>query len=156
MLSLDSRRYQIPRRVDSGWEVEAENETRIIRQPFNYTLYSLKFRGVHYEGKYTFIYDGNSVRPTYRTLRVYGAEQLQPIISALSRKRKRCQESGVSEAEEERRDGRIEWFRATFTSEVEGQLRLVSEFEAKMIRAGLRAKGEWDRDAENIYRKYYI
>lgn len=84
MLSLDDKYYQIPGKSEGGWMLQGMRETRWIEQPFHYTMHGFTFRGVKYEGKFTFVYDGNSVRPNARTLRLYGAEMLQPIVSALS------------------------------------------------------------------------
>lgn len=83
MLSVSNSLYELPSydaSVDK-WLLQSRKspDECLIARTFNYTL----FDG---DGKYTFIYDGKSVKPTPRTLRVYGADHLQPIVSKLARK----------------------------------------------------------------------
>jgi len=90
MWAINSARHLPPVKSPSGngWIV-AERKTddhgglKIIAQtsrldPFNYTF------KLHDGERLTFVYDGASVKPMYRTLRKYGAEALQPIVARLA------------------------------------------------------------------------
>lgn len=92
MLSLDSGEYMIPRRVvvdgqHRGWYLFAVSggmATRIVKA-FNYTILpetSIGNRVVTERLSFTYTEDGN-IKPTPRTLRIVGAEQLSPLIRYL-------------------------------------------------------------------------
>lgn len=82
MLALSSKQYFLPIRVEEcgniSWYLDdRRGGTTVIATQFTYTVFD--------EGdKLGFIYDGVHVRPTYRTLRRYGANVLQFAISRLS------------------------------------------------------------------------
>lgn len=153
MLSLDSKRYQIPRKVAQGWKLVAENETRIIEDTFSYTFVSgLTLSGVGYEGKYTFIYDGDSVKPNARTLRIFGAEKLQPIVSVLANRKEREQEHSVNKENSSRFGSYSQWA-AEFWDRYSNQW--MSRDKALLKRTNFRDMGVWTRDAEAWFNEIY-
>lgn len=92
MVSLDSADYSLPRRVKlkngvSAWQVNSRRafEFRILEE-FNFTILAsdLVVLGLGHEEKLTFVYRPNgNIKAAPRTLRVYGAQYLGPIISKL-------------------------------------------------------------------------
>lgn len=94
MLAVNGKEYLVPvKTVDSdggvAWKLVhhefsgATADDYTIAKRFNYT------QGTGSE-RVTFTYDAASVKPNPRTLRVYGAEQLQRLVSALALNEKRC------------------------------------------------------------------
>lgn len=94
MWAIDSETYTLPIQDGSGsgdqmkWKiyevVPGEEESHgtivgeIIRKEFVYTMIHRATRE-----KMSFIYSGDSVKPTLKTLKKYGAEALQPVVSFL-------------------------------------------------------------------------
>lgn len=83
MLSVSNSLYEQPSFDASAdkWLLQSRMspDECLIARTFNYTI-------IDGDSKYTFIFDGKSVKPTPRTLRVYGADYLQPLVSKLARK----------------------------------------------------------------------
>lgn len=85
MLAISSDRYKVPRRaVDNEhqvqWMIEPINGSRngvLIAYQFTYTFVEGPFKA-------SFTYDRTSVKPSPRTLRVYGADALKDFVSRLS------------------------------------------------------------------------
>jgi hypothetical protein len=107
MLAVDSRMYKVPERIGTGWRLESLGDSKdvILVDRFKWTLvegHRLETSwGDEIEGRATFEYDCNSVKPSVRTLRVYGADYLRPIISYLSsRKFSAPMEEGKSDGVE--------------------------------------------------------
>jgi hypothetical protein len=90
MLAMSDRYYYVPRRYDTEtdtvWIINRigsseENPDYTVASNFNYTAL------VYIDGKLerlTFEYHGRSVRPSIRTLRKFGSEFINPLISKLS------------------------------------------------------------------------
>jgi hypothetical protein len=94
MLAVNGKEYLVPvKTVDSdggvAWKLihhelsGATADDYTIAKRFNYT------QGNGSE-RVTFTYDAASVKPNPRTLRVYGAEQLQRLVSALALNEGKC------------------------------------------------------------------
>jgi hypothetical protein len=89
MLSVSSSKYFVPVRhkLPNGqmtWAlVRHEANDMMIATSFNYTFKVLKTRQGDSD-RATLVYDGTSVKPTPRTLRVYGTDWCQKIVSIMS------------------------------------------------------------------------
>lgn len=87
MLAVSDGKYELPVKQTSPdgevyWIIRSRTHNDVTRaKRFNFTLLT----GADAEtDRMTFTYDGNSVKPTARTLRKHGAAKLQPIVSRLS------------------------------------------------------------------------
>jgi len=95
MLSVSNVDYAPPIRIFNedgslmGWLLEGkgsrEGEDLQIgsQKPFNYTIIPLGSVGI--KERLTFMYDGLSVKPSARSLRVYGTANLGKLVKALAR-----------------------------------------------------------------------
>lgn len=104
MLAVSDGKYELPVKQTSPdgevfWLLRNKEHNDIMRaKRFNFTLLA----GADAESdRMTFTYDGNSVKPTARTLRKHGAAKLQPIVSKLSAQH-------VVKAKEEKQDDNSE------------------------------------------------
>lgn len=85
MLSVSAQEYFVPVKVVKGddmcWSLHRrDSEEYTATRRFNYTIFGDE------GGKMTFTYDENSVKPSPRTLRIYGPMgNLGKVVSALSR-----------------------------------------------------------------------
>jgi hypothetical protein len=90
MLAVDSQMYNVPVRTSSGWCLVSKGESQdvIHVDRFRWTLAEgdklTTSRGDEIEGRATFEYNSTSVKPSPRTLRVFGAEKLRGVISYLA------------------------------------------------------------------------
>jgi len=90
MLAVSSRKYYLPAKSDEGWFLYRRDnvDESLWSKSFNYTIMwdeaTVEENPDAGKFKATFEYNGASVRPNMRTLRKYGAEKLQSIISRLS------------------------------------------------------------------------
>lgn len=66
-------------REDENYNIVLTDYT-VRREPFVYTIQDRQSGE-----RASFIYDGSSVKPAPRTLRLYGAEALRPLIAKLSK-----------------------------------------------------------------------
>lgn len=87
MLAISSTKYRIPiKKVTDGltrWMIISRiGEDRLVAVKFNYTI-TVKF-GDEFCERFTAHYDGSSVKPAARTLRVFGSERCQRVVSFLS------------------------------------------------------------------------
>lgn len=107
MLSIDSVEYGLPIRVEGYsyfvWVIPGRYGDHMLttNKDFKYTIVDGTFNyQLGENGKATFLYsgDGSSVKPTPRTLRVYTAAYLQPIISKLYTRTLVSETSGPSAA----------------------------------------------------------
>lgn len=91
MLSVSSLNYYIPVKTNNvhngiGWLLYRRNSDEITyAKQFNYTV-------VDGTRKATFSYDGKSVKPSPRTLRIFGAQRTGDCVSYLSQNVKLAQE----------------------------------------------------------------
>jgi len=88
MLAISSTKYYLPVKLtgDSGirWLLVArKGDDQTFATKFNYTL-QVKFEDDEFCDRFTACYDGSSVKPAARTLRVFGAERCQRVVSYLS------------------------------------------------------------------------
>lgn len=94
MWAIDSKRYSIPALVktqDSDnvqWHLQVTEDDddgyrpmeQVLRKdPFVYTVVNTETGE-----RMSFVYNGTSVKPAYRTLRKYGAQALQPVVAFLA------------------------------------------------------------------------
>lgn len=85
MLAINSGKYQTPVRMkdadgETVWKlvpVSGMELDYMVAYTFNYTWTDGEWRA-------TFHYEGGSVKPSPRTLRVYGAEVLRDVVLALA------------------------------------------------------------------------
>lgn len=100
MLALSSKQYKVPcvgrRDKDGkpiGWVIRSQDGTEAIgvSKPFNYTIFCEYSNRV---GRYTFTYDGASVKPTARTLRILGSECASRVVSRLCQNERNIAEPG--------------------------------------------------------------
>lgn len=90
MLAVDSQMYNVPVRTRNGWCLVSKGESRdvIHVDRFRWTLANgdklTTSHGDEIEGRATFEYNSTSVKPSPRTLRVFGAEKLRGVISYLA------------------------------------------------------------------------
>lgn len=84
MLAVNSKRYRIPQRIRDGdgvaWILKPTGQdfgevTRVERFTYTY-LYNGQ--------RASFVYDGASVKPSPRTLRVFGAEKTGSVVKFLA------------------------------------------------------------------------
>lgn len=100
MLSVSNSLYELPSYDASigKWLLQSRKSVDecLVARTFNYTI-------INGDSKYTFIYDGKSVKPTPRTLRVYGADYLQPKVSKLASRivQRQASSSSVGKTDEE-------------------------------------------------------
>lgn len=92
MLAVSGTRYHLPIKVsgDTGvsWLlVPRKGEDRTIAHTFNFTM-RVKFIKDEFCERFTARYDGSSVKPAGRTLRVFGSDRCQRVVSYLSSKDK--------------------------------------------------------------------
>lgn len=81
MLSVDSKTYAMPclDLETMMWYINRlDNDETIVSSTFHYTTWNDDGE------RLTFKYNGKSVSPTPRTLRLFGAENLKSIISELA------------------------------------------------------------------------
>jgi hypothetical protein len=84
MLSVSSLNYFLPvRTINSDNEVRwwlnrIDSDDAVYAKSFNYTV-------IDGDEKATFVFNGSSVKPSPRTLRIYGAERTGSYVSILSR-----------------------------------------------------------------------
>lgn len=84
MLSVSAQNYFVPVKVVKGddmcWSLHRQDVLEFTAtKRFNYTIF------VDEGGKMTFTYDENSVKPSPRTLRIYGPTgKLGKVVSVLS------------------------------------------------------------------------
>lgn len=84
MLSVSSLNYYVPVKADNvqgsvGWLLYRKDSDEItFARQFNYTVVDGTRRA-------TFSYDGKSVKPSPRTLRIFGAQRTGDCVSYLSR-----------------------------------------------------------------------
>jgi len=88
MLAVSGARYYLPVKQtgDQGvyWLlIPREGEDRMFAPKFNYTL-RVKFEKDEFCERFTACYNGKSVKPAPRTLRVFGAQRCQRVVSYLS------------------------------------------------------------------------
>lgn len=110
MLSVSGKEYCIPMKTCDEWDEvcwrlyrrpthSAIASEYVVAKSFNFTLWlKLDTPGNTYEitvrdcrvlrpytlERATFIYDGESVKPTGRTLRIFGSERLEPVVKWLA------------------------------------------------------------------------
>lgn len=89
MLSVSNWDYQIPAKVNASTPSETswlmknrKGSDKVLASQFNYTIHLVNAADDS-EGRLTFTYDGVSVKPTSRTLRIYGSECISRIVSVL-------------------------------------------------------------------------
>lgn len=92
MLAVSFNKYELPLKViDSdnltvSWSLTRRNSTandRIEATKFAYT-FDLLDEEANIDDRFTAIYDGDSVKPAPRTLRVFGADSCSRVVSLLS------------------------------------------------------------------------
>jgi len=89
MLAVNSRKYRIPVKSkdvegNTVWRLYPNNESNhdyITAYTFNYTWVDHLFHG---KFRATFNYEGDHVKPSPRTLRVYGANALNDVVLKLA------------------------------------------------------------------------
>lgn len=107
MLAVDSQMYNVPVRTSSGWCLVSKGESRdvIHVDRFRWTLAAgdklTTSRGDEIEGRATFEYNSTSVKPSPRTLRVFGAEKLRGVISYLASRKETPKVENTAQAETE-------------------------------------------------------
>lgn len=107
MLAVDSQMYNVPVRTSSGWCLVSKGESRdvIHVDRFRWTLAKgdklTTSRGDEIEGRATFEYNSTSVKPSPRTLRVFGAEKLRGVISYLASRKETPSVEYTAQAETE-------------------------------------------------------
>jgi hypothetical protein len=94
MLAINSLKYMIPYKSQDSehyWSVDRRNVAETLQtNTFNYTLL-IPTRAKRDDGvvcsarvKFTFVYDGPSVRPSGKTLRIFGSDITSEFVSWLS------------------------------------------------------------------------
>lgn len=87
MWAITSKQYHLPV-MDTGddntfsnWVIVKDGLKESVEKvdPFVYTLISIDG-----SERLSFVYDGKSVKPAIRTLKIYGAESLSPMIKKLA------------------------------------------------------------------------
>jgi hypothetical protein len=86
MLSISAKDYYLPVRYSDGgvvrWALYRRKTDEVTyASQFNYTVQLSEDSS----DRITFIYNGSSVKPTPRTLRLNGAERLAPVVSMLAK-----------------------------------------------------------------------
>lgn len=93
MLAIDSSRFKRPKysQLTRMWLLQPneDNGTSTYADKFSYTI-------LESNGKMTFMYDGKSVKASPRTLRIYGAEIVNPLISELAQTKITTDETQVT------------------------------------------------------------
>lgn len=97
MWAINSRNYLPPMKADEEYEGQhhvcwliyeaiklPDGKYRTIAETYRAAEFSYTFANSETGERMTFIYNGASVKPAYRTLRKYGAEALQPIVAILA------------------------------------------------------------------------
>lgn len=75
MLAVSNREYYIPRKVnEDGWAIRHRNGDVTLSKQFTYTVISEDFYGKGEPERLSFIYNGRSVKPSPRTLRIFGSK----------------------------------------------------------------------------------
>lgn len=107
MLAISSKQYKVPcvgKRDANGkplsWVVKSQDGAEIIGvgKPFNYTIF---YEYSNRVGRYTFTYDGASVKPTARTLRILGLECASRVVSRLCQNEREIEDPGFDVIGEE-------------------------------------------------------
>lgn len=91
MLAINSSKFSVPVRMksadgDTVWKLISDigiGLDYMVAYTFNYTW-------TYGEWRATFHYEGGSVKPSPRTLRVYGAEVLEDVVLALATNQDEC------------------------------------------------------------------
>jgi hypothetical protein len=96
MLAVSDGKYELPVKHTSSngdvyWMIRSRTHNDVVSaKRFNFTLLADADAETD---RMTFTYDGNSVKPTARTLRKHGAAKLQPIVSKLSARKVKASEA---------------------------------------------------------------
>lgn len=97
MWAINSTRYLPPVKCDQGdawyiieWKVDETGDIKHVAKTIRADAFNYTFKNDRTGERLTFIYDGASVKPMYRTLRKYGAEALQPIVARLANLNEFC------------------------------------------------------------------
>lgn len=96
MLSVSSLNYYVPVRAD---DVQRGIGWLLYRKDSNEITYATQFNYTVVEGarRATFSYDGKSVKPSPRTLRIFGAQRTGDCVSYLSQNVKLGEELGFKD-----------------------------------------------------------
>jgi hypothetical protein len=88
MLSVSSKDYELPIKAEDqgGWLLVDKRNPEIFTfaKQFNFTLFGEQASGDRARERFTFAYDGASVKPTGRCIRILGADRTSKIVSQLS------------------------------------------------------------------------
>jgi hypothetical protein len=91
MWAINSARHLPPIKCDDAegwlieeWKVNDDGDIEIVATTHRIDAFNYTFKNASTGERLTFVYDGASVKPMYRTLRKYGAEALQPIVARLA------------------------------------------------------------------------
>lgn len=105
MWAINSREYLPPiKTLDESnhvvWLIHryvrtSEGKVRITEEVYRPGEFTYTFIQPESGDKMSFVYDGASVKPTFRTLRLYGAEKLQPVVAIMANIRDKKMPDGI-------------------------------------------------------------